>query len=91
MRDFVKRYMTMTNTGKLIKKLRLENDLSQRELATHLGFTNVFLAKIEAGRCGLPVKYVSKIARKLGVSKHDILRTMNKDLTDKLVFKATRG
>jgi transcriptional regulator with XRE-family HTH domain len=80
----------MTHTGKLIKKLRLENELSQRALAAHLGFSNVFLGKVEMGKCNLPVKYIAKVSKKLGVSRSDVLNAMNKDITAALI-KRSKG
>ena len=77
----------MTQVGEYIKRLRAETLISQRELAKYLGFTNAFLGRIELGHCGLPVKYVQKIAKRFDVDKEEILKRMRKDMLERLRAK----
>ena len=77
----------MTQVGEYIKKLRAEALLTQSELAKYLGFTNAFLGRVELGHCGLPVKYVSKLAKRFDIDKEEILKRMRKDMLERLRAK----
>ncbi len=78
----------MSFTGELIRKLRKENELTQTEAANLLGFTNVFLNRIEFGQADLPAKHVNKIAKILKVDKEKIVEALKRDLGDKLGNRA---
>jgi ribosome-binding protein aMBF1 (putative translation factor) len=78
----------MNNTGHLIKLAREKRELSQTMVSTYMGFTNVFLGRIEAGHCLLPARHVEKLSRILNVDKEDILKAMKKDMSERLDKKA---
>lgn len=73
-----------TRTGKLIRERREKLDLSQRDLAKSLGFTSVFLSRIEFGKCALPTKYVDRVSKLLDIPKDDILFTIKHDMNSRL-------
>lgn len=78
----------MNHTGELIRSSREKRNLSQTMVSTYLGFTNVFLGRVEAGHCLLPARHVDKMARVLDISKDDLLKAMKKDLAERLEKKA---
>lgn len=80
----------LTATGKLLHDQRQALALSQKEVAEAIGFSNVFLGKIEFGKCDLPVKHVAKIAKILKLEKNDILFSLKHDLSNRLDQKANR-
>lgn len=56
-----------------IKKIRLEQKISQVELAYRCDFEKSNLNRIEAGRNNLTIKTLLKISKELGVSVQDLL------------------
>lgn len=58
-----------TIVGKKIKAIREELRLSQRELATRMGYSNhSTIARIEAGKVDLPQSRVAQFAEALGTT-----------------------
>ena len=78
----------MSYVGDLIVNIRKEKNITQKSLAEYLGFSNVFLGRIEAGKCGLPVEYAHKLAKRLGIDREEILKQMRRDLAANLRRKA---
>jgi transcriptional regulator with XRE-family HTH domain len=78
----------MSFVGDLIRKTREEKNITQKSLAEYLGFSNVFLGRIEAGKCGLPVEYTHKLAKRIGLEREEILKQMRRDLAANLRRKA---
>lgn len=74
----------MTKTGDLIKAKREELGISQSALAKELGFSSVFLLRIESGKCGLPACHVKSLAKILGLNLRDIKSAIKKDFQEKL-------
>src|SRR2546430_15045362 len=66
--------------GQRLRRLRQENGLSQRELASP-GVSYAYISRIEAGARRPPVKALRQLAPKLGVSV-DYLET-GRDLSDR--------
>ena len=60
-------------TGSLICRYRDENNMTQVELAGHLGITQPFLSQIEAGKRKPSFQLLRKIARATGGSLADLL------------------
>lgn len=65
--------------GNFIRMKRVLLDIGQGELATHLGFSHVFMSRIESGDAKLPVKYAGKLAKKLKVKKKLVMTYLRKD------------
>ena len=62
------------NLGKYIKQIRIENNMSQRELAAASGLSNAEISRIEAGKRKEPSPSVLKsIAQALNTPLEDLL------------------
>ena len=62
--------------GDRIRKLRIENDLTQAELGELIGYAKVTIGKIERGEY-FPIDVVKKIAKALGVTMIQLLEEEN--------------
>lgn len=78
----------MSFAGELVRKAREELELSQTEVAKEIGFTNVFLNRVELGRVDLPVGQVEKFAKVLKIDKEDIMKALKKDFSARLELRA---
>jgi transcriptional regulator with XRE-family HTH domain len=80
--------------GKRLRRLRLERDLSQRELAAP-GVSYAYISRIEAGTRQPSVKALRKLAGRLGVSaaylETGVERTETDDLAESLVRSTGQG
>jgi len=76
--------MMGTETGKLIRKMRELLGLSQLDAAKEIGFSNVFLGRIELGKCELPFKHVDKVASVLKLHKEDLVGAIKSDVMHKI-------
>lgn len=79
-----------TRTGQLLRTSREKLDLSQRAVAKALGFSSVFLSRIEFGKCDLPTKYVERASSVLKIPKDDIEFTIKHDLSERIDRKLHR-
>ncbi|MCH7481206.1 MAG: helix-turn-helix transcriptional regulator [Chloroflexi bacterium] len=59
--------------GKKIRKLRLEKNLSQEELAERTGFHRTYIGMVERGERNISVINLNKIAKALDVLLFDLL------------------
>lgn len=59
--------------GENIKKLRIENKLSQKELANSLGVSNKTISHWESGYSQPPLEFIVKLKKLLNVCYEDIL------------------
>ncbi len=57
----------LENFGKQVKKLRLEKDLSQEELAEKLNVHRTYMSFIERGQRSPSLLTIFKISRALGI------------------------
>lgn len=65
--------MDNIKTGLLIKKLRVEKNLTQKELAENINLTDKAVSRWERG-CGAPdMAYIEKLADVLGISSETLL------------------
>lgn len=74
----------MTETGRLIRKTRLEKKLSQLELATKIGVSSAFINKVENGRAQWPNERVADICKALGLRREVMIHTITKDFEARL-------
>lgn len=81
----------MNSLGELIKEHREANKISQKDLAASLGFSSVFLFKVENGKCELPVKHISNLSRALNVSRDLIISCLKSDRNEKFSKKLAAG
>ena len=63
---------TLRALGKKVKKLRIESNLTQEELAHQLGISRVYMGYIEQGRDSPSLKLLMKISRKYKVGVEDL-------------------
>jgi DNA (cytosine-5)-methyltransferase 1 len=57
----------LTTLGSRIKNIRKLHHLTQKELATHVGLSNVYIARLENGKENISILNLEKIANALGV------------------------
>ncbi|QVK21118.1 helix-turn-helix transcriptional regulator [Mycoplasmatota bacterium] len=65
----------MTNIqkfGKKIRKLRLDRNMSQEELAYESGLHRTYIGSVERAEKNLTIKNVFKIAEALGINPSDL-------------------
>src|SRR4051794_12278246 len=61
--------MKLTEFGKEIRRLRLDNDELLKDMAGRLRVTPAFLSSIESGRKAVPVDFVARISKEYGLTK----------------------
>jgi transcriptional regulator with XRE-family HTH domain len=79
-----------TQTGALIRSRREQKKLSQSMVAKYVGFSSVFLSRVESGDTLLPAHRIERLSRILDLDKDDLLKVMKKDLSDRLESKSRR-
>lgn len=62
----------MANFGRNVRKIRLEKDLTQEELAEGAGISQVQIARIESGKINTSISTVVAIAKALGVGEGEL-------------------
>ena len=65
----------MDNISARIKKLRMENNIKQRQLADYLGISQQSYSHYEQSQRELPIRYIVKIAKFYNVSTDYLLGT----------------
>ena len=63
----------MYSIGNVIKLIRAHRDISQGEMAKHLGVTQNFLSQVENGKKAVSVSKLNDFAFRLGISKEIML------------------
>lgn len=62
----------LTQVGKFLRQMRMNNDEILKEMATKLGVTSSFLSAIENGKKKMPKSMRNKIVKKYDLSTEDI-------------------
>lgn len=62
----------MARFGKNVRRLRLERDLTQEELAEGAGISQVQITRIESGKINTSISTVVAIAGALGVGEGEL-------------------
>lgn len=62
------------HVGQIIKKLREQKKMSQRELSAATGLSNTAISYIEKGIYDIKMSNLAKIARALGITVEDIMK-----------------
>jgi len=65
---------TAKKLGENLRKLRLEKNMSQGDLATALGVDRAYISNIENGRMNPTLSTLEKIAGALGISSSKLLK-----------------
>ena len=63
----------MTSFGDILRKIRIEKDISQEELATLLGTTKQVISRYENNQRSPKVSIVADYAEKLGIPISDLI------------------
>lgn len=63
----IRRKQLLHGVGRRIAELRLENGLTQEELAARLRMSDRYLRRIEAGEINLTLWSLARVANRLGV------------------------
>jgi transcriptional regulator with XRE-family HTH domain len=66
--------------SKNIRALRLENDLSQKDLADKIGLTVRYISRLENTSPNITLEVIEKLAQGLDVAPSAILNTENRRL-----------
>lgn len=66
--------LLLTVLAKNIKAFRLENQLSQEELADRAELDRTYVSQLERAKCNPSLLVLSKVADSLGVEVVDLLR-----------------
>lgn len=85
--------MDFSNIGKRIQATRIENKISQKEMAEFLGISLNYISKLENGKTKIELKTFLKICDFLNISIYDVLneksdniiRYMDKDLYELII------
>ncbi len=76
----------MRESAKLFKELRVKKNLSQRELATKLGYTSPQLvSNWERGLCNVPTKNLKTLVKILKARKDDVHTALITDYSNKIL------
>ena len=74
-------------TGEIIKQLRIERKMTQKELADLLGYSDLSsISKIEKGVKDLPASKFASLAEIFGVSVDSLLNKSTTDSSEKIVL-----
>lgn len=65
--------------GRQIKKMRIDRDFSQEDMAGRLGISRQKYARIESGMNQITLDILSKIAEILDVSVNDITKVLDRE------------
>ena len=85
--------MDFANIGKRIQATRMENKITQKEMADFLGLSMNYISKLENGKTKIELKTFIKICDFLNISIYDVLnektdhiiRYMDKDLYELII------
>ena len=65
--------MDLSNIGKRIQATRMENKISQKEMADFLGISMNYISRLENGKTNIDLKTFMKICDFLNISIYDVL------------------
>lgn len=85
--------MDFSNIGKRIQATRMENKISQKEMADFLGLSMNYISKLENGKTKIELQTFIKICDFLNISIYDVLnersdniiRYMDKELYELII------
>ena len=67
-------------TANAIKKARIASGFTQNQLAGFAGLSEVYLAKLEQGTCGISLDVLVQIANALNVSPNVLMKEIEMEL-----------
>lgn len=66
--------------GRVLKELRLENELSQERLGLDIGSGRTFVSELERAKRGATLKTVFRLAHGLGVSASEMVAEVEREM-----------
>lgn len=66
--------------GKFLRAIRVEADVSRRELASKLGITPVYFCLVETNRCAVSIEQAIRIGAALGVGFEEMMKKIKNNL-----------
>ena len=69
----------MSHIGKYLANYRATDGISQREMASLLGVSHVYICKLETGRVGMSLRAALELAVKLNVNAEDMANRWIRD------------
>lgn len=72
--------LDFSNIGKRLQKTRIENKISQKEMAEYLNISINYISKLENGKAGIELKKFIKICDFLNISVYDVLNEKNENI-----------
>lgn len=74
--------MEQENYGSLIKNLRIENNLTQNQVAEALGVTPGYISNVENGRTAMSLRILTYYARLVGCSLDSLVGELEPDYSE---------
>jgi transcriptional regulator with XRE-family HTH domain len=74
--------MDAENYGTLIKNLRIQNGLTQNQVAVALGVTPGYIRIVENGRTAMSLRILTYYARLVGCSLHSLVGELEPEYTE---------
>lgn len=72
------RIYTLKNSGEKIRKLRIDNNMTQEALADRLGVTREYIGRVERGRNGISIDMAIGMSEIFEVKIEDVLAVEDK-------------
>lgn len=74
--------MEQENYGALVKKLRIENNLTQNQVAESLGVTPGYISNVENGRTAMSLRMLTYYARLVGCSLDSLVGDLEPEYSE---------
>ena len=74
--------MEQENYGTLVKNLRVENNLTQNQVAEALGVTPGYISNVENGRTAMSLRMLTYYARLVGCSLDSLVGELEPDYSE---------
>ena len=74
--------MDQENYGTLVKNLRIENNLTQNQVAEALGVTPGYISNVENGRTAMSLRMLTYYARLVGCSLDSLVGELEPDYSE---------
>jgi len=74
--------MEQENYGALVKKLRIENNLTQNQVAESLGVTPGYISNVENGRTAMSLRMLTYYAKLVGCSLDSLVGDLEPEYSE---------
>lgn len=69
--------MKLTPFGKLVRRHRIEKEISLGEMSNRIGVSSAFASAVETGTKRIPNDYASKVSKALGLNRDETAELSN--------------